>query len=53
MNPRIEKLKDERAKEVHRIETLTARLKALDEQIPKLENTDSIVAFSCAQSDTT
>jgi len=42
MNPRIEKMKSERAKIAHRIESLTARLKALDDQILKLENTDII-----------
>ena len=42
MNPRIEKLKAERDKIAHRIESLTARLKALDDQILKLENTDII-----------
>lgn len=42
MNPRIEKLKTERNKIAVKIEVLTARLKALDEQILKLENTDII-----------
>ena len=42
MNPRIEKLKAERDKIAKKIESLTARLKALDEQILKLENTDII-----------
>ena len=42
MNPRIEKLKTERDKIAHRIESLTARLKALDDQILRLENTDII-----------
>ncbi len=42
MNPRIEKMKAERTKIAHRIESLTARLKALDDQILKLENTDII-----------
>ena len=42
MNPRIEKLKAERDKIAQRIESLTARLKALDDQILKLENTDII-----------
>lgn len=42
MNPRIEKLKAERDKTAKKIESLTARLKALDEQILKLENTDII-----------
>ena len=42
MNPRIEKLKAERDKIARKIESLTARLNALDEQITKLENTDII-----------
>ncbi len=42
MNPRIEKMKAELNKIAHRIESLTARLKALDDQILKLENTDII-----------
>lgn len=42
MNPRIEKMKAERAKIAHRIETLTARLKTLDDQILRLENTDIV-----------
>ena len=40
MNPRIEKLKAERDSIAEKVEKLTARLKALDEQIIKLENTD-------------
>ena len=42
MNPRIEKLKAECEKTAQKIELLTARLKALDEQILKLENTDIV-----------
>ncbi len=42
MNPRIEKLKAERDKTAQKIELLSARLKALDEQILKLENTDIV-----------
>lgn len=42
MNPRIEKLKAERDKTAQKIEVLTARLKSLNEQILKLENTDII-----------
>ena len=42
MNPRIEKLKVERDKTAQKIESLTARLKTLNEQILKLENTDII-----------
>ena len=43
MNPRIEKLKAERDKIAHRIESLTARLKALDDQILKLTDIIGIV----------
>ena len=42
MNPRIEKLKAERDGIAEKVEKLTARLKALDEQIIKLENTDIV-----------
>ena len=42
MNPRIEKLKTERDSIAEKVEKLTARLKALDEQIIKLENTDIV-----------
>ena len=42
MNPRIEKLKAERDNIAEKVEKLTARLKALDEQIIKLENTDIV-----------
>ena len=42
MNPRIEKLKEERTKLAARIESLQERLKATDEQILKLENTDIV-----------
>ena len=42
MNPRIEKLKAERDSVAEKVEKLTARLKALDEQIIKLENTDIV-----------
>ena len=42
MNPRIEKLKEERNKLAARIESLQERLKATDEQILKLENTDIV-----------
>ena len=45
MNPRLEKLRQEREKLAEKLTSLTARLKALDEQILKLENTD-IVASS-------
>ena len=39
MNPRLEKLRQEPAE---KLTSLTARLKALDEQILKLENTDIV-----------
>ena len=42
MNPRLEKLRLERDKLAGKITSLSARLKALDEQILKLENTDII-----------
>ena len=42
MNPRIEKLKAERDSIAEKVEKLTTRLKALDEQIIKLENTDIV-----------
>jgi hypothetical protein len=42
LNPRIEKLKAERDSIAEKVEKLTARLKALDEQIIKLENTDIV-----------
>lgn len=42
MNPRIEKLKDERNKLASRIASLQERLKSTDEQILKLENTDIV-----------
>lgn len=42
MNPRLEKLRLERDKLAEKLAVLTARLKALDEQILKLENTDII-----------
>lgn len=42
MNPRIEKLKAERDKTAKRIVALQSKLKNLDEQILKLENTDII-----------
>lgn len=42
MNPRIEKLKEERTKLAARIESLQERLKATDEQILRLENTDIV-----------
>ena len=42
MNPRLEKLRQEREKLAEKLTLLTARLKALDEQILKLENTDIV-----------
>ena len=42
MNPRIEKLKAERAKNAEKISTLQERNRKLSEQIVKLENTDII-----------
>ena len=42
MNPRLEKLRLEREKVSEKLAAMTARLKALDEQILKLENTDII-----------
>lgn len=42
MNPRIEKLRTERKKVFDKYTSLGARLKTLDEQILKLENTDII-----------
>ena len=42
MNPKLEKLRLERDKVAGKISSLSARLKALDEQILKLENTDII-----------
>ena len=42
MNPRLEKLRLEREKVAEQVTVLSARLKALDEQILKLENTDIV-----------
>ena len=42
MNPRISKIKEERAKLVQRRDSLDARILKLDEQIMKLENTDIV-----------
>lgn len=42
MNPRLEKLRLEREKVAEKLAALGARLKALDEQILKLENTDIV-----------
>ena len=42
MNPKIEKLKAERAKNIEKIGTLQERNRKLSDQIVKLENTDII-----------
>lgn len=42
MNPRLEKLRMEREKAAQKLASVNAKLKALDEQILKLENTDII-----------
>lgn len=42
MNPRIDKLKAERDKLYEKAMTYQARIKQLDEQIMKLENTDIV-----------
>ena len=42
MNPKIEKLKAERAKNAEKISTLQERNRKLSDQIVKLENTDII-----------
>jgi hypothetical protein len=42
MNPRLEKLRMERDKAAQKLASVNAKLKALDEQILKLENTDII-----------
>lgn len=42
MNPRIEKLKEERSRLAARIASLQDRLKETDELILKLENTDIV-----------
>ena len=42
MNPRITKLKEERARLAQRRESIDVRIQKLDEQIMKLENTDII-----------
>ena len=42
MNPKIEKLKAERAKNTEKIGTLQERNRKLSDQIVKLENTDII-----------
>ena len=42
MNPRIKKLKEERDKLFEKATAYQARIKAIDEQIMKLENTDIV-----------
>ena len=42
MNPRIAKLKEERDKLFEKATAYQARIKAIDEQIMKLENTDIV-----------
>ena len=42
MNPRIEKLREERGKNVEKIEKLTARNKVIDETVKSLENADIV-----------
>lgn len=42
MNPKVEKLREERAKNCAKIERLTARNKAIDETVRSLENSDII-----------
>ena len=42
MNPRITKLKEERARLAQRRESIDVRIQKLDEQIMKLENTDIV-----------
>ncbi|MCD8374809.1 MAG: DUF4315 family protein [Oscillospiraceae bacterium] len=42
MNPKVEKLREERAKNCAKIEKLTARNKVIDEAIESLENSDIV-----------
>lgn len=42
MNPKVEKLREERAKNCAKIERLTARNRAIDESVKSLENSDII-----------
>ena len=42
MNPRIKKLKEERDKLFEKATAYQARIKAIDEQIMKIENTDIV-----------
>ena len=42
MNPKVEKLREEREKNREKIEKLTARNRVIDETVRNLENTDII-----------
>ena len=42
MNPKIEKLKAEKEKNLHRIDALNARNEEIDAKIVELENTDIV-----------
>ena len=42
MNPKIEKLREERERNVEKIEKLTARNKVIDETVKSLENADIV-----------
>lgn len=42
MNPKVEKLREEKAKNCNKIEKLTARNKVIDETVRSLENSDII-----------
>lgn len=42
MNQKVEKLREERAKNVAKIERLTARNKVIDEKVTGLENSDIV-----------
>lgn len=42
MNPKVEKLREERAKNCKKIERLIARNKTIDETVRNLENTDIV-----------
>ena len=42
MNPKVEKLREERKKNREKIEKLTARNRVIDETVRNLENTDII-----------
>ncbi len=42
MNPKVKKLREERAKNCSKIEKLTARNKVIDETVRSLENSDTV-----------